>query len=110
MRVEDQLETRGVVGGVGVEGVIRGGQQVDFVAREVVPEIQIGEVQVLEVKMKGVGTVFGGFESEGLIIHAVDAEDGQVLVVLVEVDLRRIFVIDIFQQVVAIVEAEEGLV
>ena len=84
---EHDLEARVVVVDAALEGVVVVGQHVGLDARDVVDQGEGAEVIVGALPAEGEVAVFLGSEVEGLVVLVAVAEiDGEVLVVVAEVD------------------------
>ena len=60
-----QAEAARVVVGASLEGVVRGGEQVDVGAGHIIDEVEVVHVDVLGLNGDGIGAVFAGAEADG---------------------------------------------
>ncbi len=107
---EDEFEAGGVVGGVGVEGVGRVGEEVNVVAGAVVNEVEVAELNVLVAEGEGVGAVFLSLEVDRHLAHFVSADDSVVFVILWDIDLGAVGEELDLGQLVAVAEVDAGAV
>ena len=107
---EHQLEAALVVRRLGIEGVARRGQQVYIGAGHVIDEVEVVHFHVLGVDREGVLAVLVGAEVDGHFTLAVAADDGVFLCALRDVEVGILLAEVELGQLVAFVEAHDGVV
>ena len=107
---EHQAEARFIVRGLRVEGVARGGQQVDVGTGHVVDEVEVVHLHVHGVDREGVLAVLVGAEADGHFALGFGADDGVFLSALRDVEVGVLRAEVELLQLVALVEDHDGIV
>ncbi len=105
-----QLETAGIVGGVGLEGVTRVGKQVDVHARHVVDKVEVIHFNVVGIDAEGISAIVGSLETDRHLAFVVAADDGVVVISLFDIDLGVVGAHHGFRHLLAFAKANHGAV
>ena len=69
---EDELETAGIVGSAGLEGIFGRLQQIDIGTGHIVDEVDVFHFHIFDFHVQRVGTVLGGTETDwGVAVSTV---------------------------------------